>query len=185
MHFTVLWSAVVCSHRPQNTSVLPLHTHSDSLYVRLACCLFMQVHWVKCFAYFLILVVTLQYERKGVLNLFSHKHYHQSGTHTLLPQLFFSFPLFLSFFLFIYAFLDFSSTFLYRSGLGRSSLYIILSTGGIFLLITLVTVCACWKPSKWELLFLPTPHPLLSCFAPLLFLFPFHLFLIHFDLSHA
>ncbi|XP_014845649.1 PREDICTED: hepatocyte cell adhesion molecule-like isoform X4 [Poecilia mexicana] len=31
---------------------------------------------------------------------------------------------------------------------GRSSLYIILSTGGIFLLITLVTVCACWKPSK-------------------------------------
>nr|XP_019943659.1 PREDICTED: hepatocyte cell adhesion molecule-like [Paralichthys olivaceus] len=34
------------------------------------------------------------------------------------------------------------------SGSGRSSLYIILSTGGIFLLITLVTVCACWKPSK-------------------------------------
>lgn len=32
--------------------------------------------------------------------------------------------------------------------LGRSSLYIILSTGGIFLLVTLVTVCACWKPSK-------------------------------------
>ncbi|XP_072809985.1 hepatic and glial cell adhesion molecule isoform X5 [Vicugna pacos] len=31
---------------------------------------------------------------------------------------------------------------------GRSSLYIILSTGGIFLLVTLVTVCACWKPSK-------------------------------------
>ncbi|XP_051966334.1 hepatic and glial cell adhesion molecule a [Xyrauchen texanus] len=30
----------------------------------------------------------------------------------------------------------------------RSSLYIILSSGGIFLLITLVTVCACWKPSK-------------------------------------
>ncbi|NWT73907.1 HECAM protein, partial [Prunella himalayana] len=30
----------------------------------------------------------------------------------------------------------------------RSSLYIILSTGGIFLLVTLVTVCACWKPSK-------------------------------------
>ncbi|KPP74781.1 hypothetical protein Z043_106033, partial [Scleropages formosus] len=30
----------------------------------------------------------------------------------------------------------------------RSSLYIILSTGGIFLLITLVTVCACWKPTK-------------------------------------
>ncbi|XP_065137283.1 hepatic and glial cell adhesion molecule a isoform X2 [Paramisgurnus dabryanus] len=30
----------------------------------------------------------------------------------------------------------------------RSSLYIILSIGGIFLLITLVTVCACWKPSK-------------------------------------
>ncbi|TDH05268.1 hypothetical protein EPR50_G00141180 [Perca flavescens] len=30
----------------------------------------------------------------------------------------------------------------------RSSLYIILSTGGIFLLITLVTVCACWTPSK-------------------------------------
>lgn len=30
----------------------------------------------------------------------------------------------------------------------RSSLYIILSTGGIFLLITLVTVCACWSPSK-------------------------------------
>ncbi|XP_017316262.1 hepatic and glial cell adhesion molecule b [Ictalurus punctatus] len=30
----------------------------------------------------------------------------------------------------------------------RSSLYIILSTGGIFVLITLVSVCACWKPSK-------------------------------------
>ncbi|XP_039769523.1 hepatocyte cell adhesion molecule isoform X3 [Ornithorhynchus anatinus] len=30
----------------------------------------------------------------------------------------------------------------------RSSLYIILSTGGIFLLVTLVTVCACWKPSQ-------------------------------------
>ncbi|XP_060912418.1 hepatic and glial cell adhesion molecule-like [Labrus mixtus] len=30
----------------------------------------------------------------------------------------------------------------------RSSLYIILSTGGIFVLITLVTVCACWTPSK-------------------------------------
>uniref|UniRef100_A0A8C0IKX5 Hepatic and glial cell adhesion molecule n=1 Tax=Chelonoidis abingdonii TaxID=106734 RepID=A0A8C0IKX5_CHEAB len=34
----------------------------------------------------------------------------------------------------------------------RSSLYIILSTGGIFLLVTLVTVCACWKPSKKVLL---------------------------------
>ncbi|KAK9974131.1 hypothetical protein ABG768_022240 [Culter alburnus] len=30
----------------------------------------------------------------------------------------------------------------------RSSLYIILSTVGIFLLVTLVTVCACWRPSK-------------------------------------
>ncbi|OCT57186.1 hepatocyte cell adhesion molecule [Xenopus laevis] len=30
----------------------------------------------------------------------------------------------------------------------RSSLYIILSMGGIFLLVTLVTVCACWKPSR-------------------------------------
>uniref|UniRef100_A0A3Q3QHN5 Ig-like domain-containing protein n=1 Tax=Monopterus albus TaxID=43700 RepID=A0A3Q3QHN5_MONAL len=30
----------------------------------------------------------------------------------------------------------------------RSSLYIIISTGSIFLLITLVTVCACWTPSK-------------------------------------
>ncbi|XP_053340825.1 hepatic and glial cell adhesion molecule b isoform X1 [Clarias gariepinus] len=30
----------------------------------------------------------------------------------------------------------------------RSSLYIIISTGGIFVLITLVAVCACWKPSK-------------------------------------
>uniref|UniRef100_A0A1A8HHH3 Hepatic and glial cell adhesion molecule n=3 Tax=Nothobranchius korthausae TaxID=1143690 RepID=A0A1A8HHH3_9TELE len=30
----------------------------------------------------------------------------------------------------------------------RSSLYIFLSTGGIFLLITLVTVCACWSPKK-------------------------------------
>uniref|UniRef100_A0A3Q3WJ57 Ig-like domain-containing protein n=1 Tax=Mola mola TaxID=94237 RepID=A0A3Q3WJ57_MOLML len=30
----------------------------------------------------------------------------------------------------------------------RSSVYIILSTGGIFLLITVVTVCACWTPSK-------------------------------------
>ncbi|KAL8173793.1 UNVERIFIED_CONTAM: hypothetical protein K2H54_025528 [Gekko kuhli] len=35
-----------------------------------------------------------------------------------------------------------------HKGEGRSSLYIILSTGGIFLLVTLVTVCACWKPSK-------------------------------------
>ncbi|KAG8434667.1 hypothetical protein GDO86_012869, partial [Hymenochirus boettgeri] len=32
----------------------------------------------------------------------------------------------------------------------RSSLYIILSTGGIFILVTLVMVCACWKPSKKE-----------------------------------
>ncbi|CAN2388120.1 Cell adhesion molecule [Pristimantis euphronides] len=32
----------------------------------------------------------------------------------------------------------------------RSSLYIVLSTGGIFLLVTLVTVCACWKPSRKE-----------------------------------
>ncbi|XP_056602887.1 hepatic and glial cell adhesion molecule b [Triplophysa dalaica] len=30
----------------------------------------------------------------------------------------------------------------------RSSLYIILSTVGILFLVTLVTVCACWKPSK-------------------------------------
>ncbi|XP_008307838.1 hepatic and glial cell adhesion molecule a [Cynoglossus semilaevis] len=37
----------------------------------------------------------------------------------------------------------------------RSTLYIILSTGGIFLLITLVTVCACWKPSKKK----PRPLP--------------------------
>ncbi|KAM6983526.1 LOW QUALITY PROTEIN: hepatic and glial cell adhesion molecule-like [Tautogolabrus adspersus] len=36
----------------------------------------------------------------------------------------------------------------------RSSLYIILSTGGIFVLITLVTVCACWTPSKK-----PKPKP--------------------------
>ncbi|CAN9501080.1 unnamed protein product [Ophioblennius macclurei] len=35
----------------------------------------------------------------------------------------------------------------------RSSVYIILSTGGIFLLITLVTICACWTPSK------KTKHP--------------------------
>ncbi|KAG7238702.1 hypothetical protein INR49_031218 [Caranx melampygus] len=41
----------------------------------------------------------------------------------------------------------------------RSSLYIILSTGGIFLLITLVTVCACWKPSKSIVL---SPRELLS-----------------------
>ncbi|XP_040287054.1 hepatocyte cell adhesion molecule [Bufo bufo] len=32
----------------------------------------------------------------------------------------------------------------------RSSLYIVLSIGGIFLLVTLVTVCACWKPSRKE-----------------------------------
>ncbi|KPP66779.1 hypothetical protein Z043_114687 [Scleropages formosus] len=30
----------------------------------------------------------------------------------------------------------------------RSSLYIILCTGGIFLLVTLVIVCACWEPSE-------------------------------------
>ncbi|KAM9299281.1 hepatic and glial cell adhesion molecule [Gastrophryne carolinensis] len=42
----------------------------------------------------------------------------------------------------------------------RSSLYIILSTGGIFLLVTLVTVCACWKPSRKEKNKLET-HP--SC----------------------
>uniref|UniRef100_A0A672GFE2 Hepatic and glial cell adhesion molecule n=1 Tax=Salarias fasciatus TaxID=181472 RepID=A0A672GFE2_SALFA len=50
----------------------------------------------------------------------------------------------------------------------RSSLYIILSTGGIFLLITLVTICACWTPSKkppFTRRFQPrkpvppTPHP--------------------------
>uniref|UniRef100_A0A3B3WWS4 Ig-like domain-containing protein n=1 Tax=Poecilia mexicana TaxID=48701 RepID=A0A3B3WWS4_9TELE len=40
----------------------------------------------------------------------------------------------------------------------RSSLYIILSTGGIFLLITLVTVCACWKPSKTERPIWSTPR---------------------------
>ncbi|KAL4647504.1 hepatocyte cell adhesion molecule-like [Arapaima gigas] len=32
----------------------------------------------------------------------------------------------------------------------RSSLYIILCTGGIFLLVTLVIVCACWKPAEKE-----------------------------------
>ncbi|NXE41267.1 HECAM protein, partial [Ptilorrhoa leucosticta] len=46
----------------------------------------------------------------------------------------------------------------------RSSLYIILSTGGIFLLVTLVTVCACWKPSKNPPIASNTmpvlPHPL-------------------------
>uniref|UniRef100_A0A8C2T221 Hepatic and glial cell adhesion molecule n=1 Tax=Coturnix japonica TaxID=93934 RepID=A0A8C2T221_COTJA len=43
----------------------------------------------------------------------------------------------------------------------RSSLYIILSTGGIFLLVTLVTVCACWKPSKkYALLHGHPPTPL-------------------------
>ncbi|NXP09461.1 HECAM protein, partial [Thinocorus orbignyianus] len=40
----------------------------------------------------------------------------------------------------------------------RSSLYIILSTGGIFLLVTLVTVCACWKPSKKLLHLSPFPR---------------------------
>uniref|UniRef100_A0A3Q3WLL3 Ig-like domain-containing protein n=1 Tax=Mola mola TaxID=94237 RepID=A0A3Q3WLL3_MOLML len=39
----------------------------------------------------------------------------------------------------------------------RSSLYIILSTGGIFLLITLVTVCACWKPSNVTRIFPLSP----------------------------
>jgi len=43
---------------------------------------------------------------------------------------------------------------------GRSSLYIILSMGGIFLLITLVTVCACWKPSKKYQLYYPYIHSL-------------------------
>ncbi|XP_077579609.1 hepatic and glial cell adhesion molecule a [Stigmatopora nigra] len=42
----------------------------------------------------------------------------------------------------------------------RSSLYIILSTGGIFLLITLVTVCACWKPSKKKHRPLPQRAPI-------------------------
>uniref|UniRef100_A0A8D3A846 Ig-like domain-containing protein n=1 Tax=Scophthalmus maximus TaxID=52904 RepID=A0A8D3A846_SCOMX len=46
----------------------------------------------------------------------------------------------------------------------RSSLYIILSTGGIFLLITLVTVCACWTPSKnvRECIELDWIHPVLQ-----------------------
>uniref|UniRef100_A0A8U8B6I1 Hepatic and glial cell adhesion molecule n=1 Tax=Geospiza parvula TaxID=87175 RepID=A0A8U8B6I1_GEOPR len=55
----------------------------------------------------------------------------------------------------------------------RSSLYIILSTGGIFLLVTLVTVCACWKPSKKGL----PSHLVPSCF------FLFHLFPSHFVLT--
>lgn len=37
----------------------------------------------------------------------------------------------------------------------RSSLYIIISTGGIFVLITLVAVCACWKPSKRQEMIVP------------------------------
>ncbi len=45
---------------------------------------------------------------------------------------------------------------------GRSSLYIIISTGGIFLLITLVIVCACWKPSKKYQLFCPYPLSLIG-----------------------
>ncbi|KTG04640.1 hypothetical protein cypCar_00029785 [Cyprinus carpio] len=44
----------------------------------------------------------------------------------------------------------------------RSSLYIILCTGGIFLLITLVTVCACWKPSKKYQLYCPYPFSLIG-----------------------
>uniref|UniRef100_A0A8C1PBQ3 Hepatic and glial cell adhesion molecule a n=1 Tax=Cyprinus carpio TaxID=7962 RepID=A0A8C1PBQ3_CYPCA len=44
----------------------------------------------------------------------------------------------------------------------RSSLYIILSMGGIFLLITLVTVCACWKPSKKYQLYCPYPFSLID-----------------------
>uniref|UniRef100_A0A3B4ZCW4 Hepatocyte cell adhesion molecule-like n=1 Tax=Stegastes partitus TaxID=144197 RepID=A0A3B4ZCW4_9TELE len=40
----------------------------------------------------------------------------------------------------------------------RSSLYIILSTGGIFLLITLVTVCACWKPSNQSEISIPATY---------------------------
>uniref|UniRef100_A0A673IPI2 Hepatic and glial cell adhesion molecule a n=1 Tax=Sinocyclocheilus rhinocerous TaxID=307959 RepID=A0A673IPI2_9TELE len=44
----------------------------------------------------------------------------------------------------------------------RSSLYIILSTGGIFLLITLVTVCACWKPSKKYQLYCHYPFSLIG-----------------------
>lgn len=39
----------------------------------------------------------------------------------------------------------------------RSSLYIILSTVGIFVLVILVTVCACWKPSKKYVFFLSLP----------------------------
>lgn len=69
----------------------------------------------------------------------------------------------------LFFFPAFFSASAYHLGLGRSSLYIILSTGGIFLLITLVTVCACWKPSKWDLFFLFPPSssfffPLLLCF---------------------
>ncbi len=44
----------------------------------------------------------------------------------------------------------------------RSSLYIILSTVGILLLVTLVTVCACWKPSKKYDIFFLCPCPSLS-----------------------
>ncbi|XP_039478464.1 hepatic and glial cell adhesion molecule a isoform X2 [Oreochromis aureus] len=62
----------------------------------------------------------------------------------------------------------------------RSSLYIILSTGGIFLLITLVTVCACWKPSKSTDL---SPKELLCMWskvkmAMMLMLYPNHLHLV-------
>ncbi|XP_056267286.1 hepatic and glial cell adhesion molecule-like [Pseudoliparis swirei] len=46
----------------------------------------------------------------------------------------------------------------------RSSLYIILTTGAIFLLITLVTVCACWTPSKKRRH--PATKPLSSVYEP-------------------
>ncbi|XP_067112963.1 hepatic and glial cell adhesion molecule b [Osmerus mordax] len=56
----------------------------------------------------------------------------------------------------------------------RSSLYIILSTGGIFLLITLVTVCACWKPSK------KPKHPITKPLSR-----SFHTHSDHFPINHA
>lgn len=48
----------------------------------------------------------------------------------------------------------------------RSSLYIILSTVGIFLLVTLVTMCACWKPSKkYDFFSLPLIYPQVNNFS--------------------
>lgn len=100
LYCEVQWSAATDPRTPLYS--LCMHTHSDSPYVRLPCCLFMQVHSNE--SNVLLTPYSSRYlrERKDVLNLFSHKHYHQSGTHTHYCCSCFSLSLSVSFFLSLY-----------------------------------------------------------------------------------